>query len=503
MRSTSRRLLAPLFLLLAACNGGAVTAPASSDSIDIAIAITVEGRVLDSLVRRPAAGVQVAIVGRPPTVTDANGKFTVAGVVPPYDAIVYTSSTAIVYQGLTRSDPSLIHEPPLIQLSLPASAQVSGSLTGGAGWNTGAHVTGVLMRWDDENNLCLGSSSPTSCGGALVGSSGDYSAGLPWGGAPPTPSLRLYALQWALDGNGNPDYATGYGQLETTVTNGGVYPNLDIDLAPVSTSVLGGTVGLPPGANLDSYAWAAETDLGDVMVLGQDTATSAAFSGKVPVIPGATYRLAVTASGPAGTSVAVRQGLPVSSSLNVQLLPPPNLTAPADGTQWVDHQTVFTHDGPTGAVHLFAYQALGNGPSFAIFTKDKSVRIPDLSAYGLGLPAGMPYAWGVRSTGPASVDQIATRELLNPIYQLPMVLRAPPVDYVLVSEPRFFHTLSVDEPVDIHPIPIPMPWEEELRLRETWARLGLPADSIQGALDVLATPLTHLGFVDAAQASPR
>jgi hypothetical protein len=88
---------------LAACGGdGPGTEPITT--------ITVSG-----LVRErggdPISGAVLVVAGKNPVTSDADGRFSIPGVVVPYDLTLLLSSrnTALIYKGLTRADPALLY----------------------------------------------------------------------------------------------------------------------------------------------------------------------------------------------------------------------------------------------------------------------------------------------------------------------------------------------------------------------------------------------------------
>src|SRR5687768_5776970 len=88
--------------------------------------ITVEGVVVDEFLHPRRA--EIVIPGHPLTVSDANGRFRVRGVKPPYDLLTLLPSeyAMLVYAGLTRPDP-LIVVPAGPSSTFPNSASVRGA----------------------------------------------------------------------------------------------------------------------------------------------------------------------------------------------------------------------------------------------------------------------------------------------------------------------------------------------------------------------------------------
>src|SRR5262249_20699853 len=88
--------------------------------------IVVSGRVLD-VSRAPVPGITV-IIGDRTTVTDEDGRFSLADVPTPYvlTALSVASNEAVVYQGLTRPDPTILWRQSLTSNDM--SGQIAGTV---------------------------------------------------------------------------------------------------------------------------------------------------------------------------------------------------------------------------------------------------------------------------------------------------------------------------------------------------------------------------------------
>ena len=97
--------LAAAGLLSAGCSKSSSTGPSGNGGGGV---VTVAGKVI-GINGQSVAGVPVLVTGKPSTNTDANGAFSIAGVTTPYDITVVDAANkrAIVYKGLSRSDPTL------------------------------------------------------------------------------------------------------------------------------------------------------------------------------------------------------------------------------------------------------------------------------------------------------------------------------------------------------------------------------------------------------------
>ena len=106
--------------------GGCGSDSPSEPQEDLPTSITVNGFVKD-FDGEPVSGVSVYVKGKTPSVTDANGAFSIADVTTPYEirVILSTQQTGVIYQGLTRPDPTLLY---FTSLTTSKSATISGNV---------------------------------------------------------------------------------------------------------------------------------------------------------------------------------------------------------------------------------------------------------------------------------------------------------------------------------------------------------------------------------------
>src|SRR5690349_9701535 len=115
--------------LLMACAGDGPTPPPQG--------VTVSGSVRDRL-GEPISGAMVFVAGKNVVTSGSDGSFTIADVVTPYDltAVLHAQNTAVIYKGLTRSDPAVFypdatgpeHTATISGTAPPASDRVTGVL---------------------------------------------------------------------------------------------------------------------------------------------------------------------------------------------------------------------------------------------------------------------------------------------------------------------------------------------------------------------------------------
>jgi len=361
--------------------------------------IVVSGRVLDAS-RAPVPGVTVSI-GDQGTVTDEAGRFSLTDVPPPYVLAVLSveSNEAVVYQGLTRPDPTLLW--PRSLASLDMRGQVAGTVDGGAAESSS--VKTALVFFSPEAQI-----QSTSLDGRYV---------LPvsWSG-PLVTTGAVHALQIASPVRGAlPTSYPGYG-----VTTGvQVFPEnttagVDVFLDPPKVSSVRGTYAVPPGYAFFAKFFLLSFSDGASMSIGFDDSPGLDFSYLVPSDIGAQVVIVAEASGQ-GASVLRRESAiaPGTSGVVVGLPEGARILAPTDGADGVDAQTEFSWSGFSGGVFTIDLVAPGHGPAFHIVTSDTRTTLPQLAA--LPLPSHVTYTWTVTATAPfASVDAAAGPGALIP-----------------------------------------------------------------------------------------
>lgn len=378
-----------LFLLMACSPSGPST-------------IKVVGKVVDRNTQPVGSAAVVITYGTTPTVktatTDSSGNFTVDGVEKPYNASVVSGTTALVYKGLNRTDPTLVFLS--LTLSTPSSATLSGTISGGAGFPEPAnHKTRVAFASPEANDATTANTT-----------TGAYSMGtVSWfGGA--TTTGTLHALQWLFDGTGLPTDYKGYGsKTGVALSNGGAFTGQNVALSGISEASVSGNVGVPTGYAMTSKAMdVAFANRARIAVLS-DTSSSASFTYTTPNIAGATVNLTTTLNKGATVSVrTVKTGLAVNASgISINPVAGSELSLPATAATNVGYSNIFSWSQFVGGVHIVAFNSAG--PDYIVITSDTSTSIPNLSSVGLALPASTPYTWEVFGIAPfASVDEAAS-----------------------------------------------------------------------------------------------
>jgi hypothetical protein len=364
--------------------------------------ITVTGTIR-TLNGQPVANAEVG-VGSQSTISDGNGHFTIANVMPPYDVSVVVSSSRIgvVYQGLNRADPNII----VLGLfpTLPNTGAVSGSLSGGDALGTTGDATEVV--WG----------SPETVATATLASN-PYNLPLSWFG-PTSTTGSVHVLQWTYNNSSLPSSYKGYGtKVGVVVANTGTTMNEDIVMTGVTSASISGTVTLPASYALSMTDMDLEFSDGAKIHLGTDLSTSSSFNYVTPSDVGGTIGLSAqtTYSSNSGVSVVAMYGLAPDAtgvSLAVQVPSLPGL--PADGGTGITADTNFTWSAFKNGINVVAFLPSpspggSTNPTYYIFTTATSTKIPNLSAQGLGLPSGgASYTWGILGFAPyANMDAFA------------------------------------------------------------------------------------------------
>ena len=366
--------------------------------------INVSGFVKD-LDGEPVSGVPVIIKGKTPVTTDANGVFTVSDVSKPYEArvIFSTNQTALVYQGLTRSDPTLIYIGITPNLN---TATISGSVPPAAGKVTRVFFTSGTMSWVTIADQGTGS----------------YTLPIDWKGTTNSVTGKLQVLRWTQNASGMPTQYDAYGFNDNlTVSAGGSFPNNNFTVAnltdPPEQNISGSIVR--PSSNYVLNTKTLWAFFGNARIyFGQESGAglSENFSYAVPSITGVTFGVDASATLSATpsdryTSYSKRGIAGGSSGITVNLASSPQLNIPAHNGSGIDTTTQFlwTMGNGGGVCLLFISPIFGTGPFFYIFTASNSSSIPNLAPQGLGLPLNIAYSWRVIQIFPvSSIDDAAS-----------------------------------------------------------------------------------------------
>jgi hypothetical protein len=377
---------------------------ACGDGVGPGDTITVSGSVVDIRLR-PLAGAKVLVTGLTPVVADPDGHFSISGVKTPYRIAAAVTSTpaAAIYDELTGDSVALVVPVGSLSASLPRQATVSGTVTGGAGYPEPSDHTSILLFESPETSWSWHPSRTT----------GAYQMPLTWAG-PGATTGTLHALQWQFDSETRlPTGYAGYGtRTGVTVTDGGTLSGQDIQMSPVSTGSLSGTVTLPAGYALTAKMLSAVfvTSLAPVWRLFSDITNATSFAYVTPDLAGASFSVEVDARAGDAFVTATKGGVSFNATgIPVVLPAAPVLGGLEDGATGVGAGTRVSWSRMSGAIYLLKIMpGAGQGVQYYVFTGDTTATIPDLASLGLRLTPGTAYEWGVTGVAPfANLDALA------------------------------------------------------------------------------------------------
>lgn len=415
-----------LLVGLVACNGATAPSSGAGKGGGKGASITVQGQVV-GVYGAPLPNVPV-LIGTTTTTTAADGSFTVAGVTTPYDVALYldpavlstSRPTALVFEGLTRADPTLE--------VLADSGTFSSDQLGGT-------TSRQLDQAANENGVLLAAGANFGEGGALLDYSDTPNFGtfpMGWGGSAAR-ATTLFAITADVDTTTNlPTTYTGYAAVPLTLQDGQDQTSLSIPLTTTGltqvqvqgsvTMPSGYTVtnasncvpgGSPPCLNMGTtvlvrFASGAE---GASLALGQDVTAA-----PVPRYSGGTLGSAFVARAePSGattddtyTMAVLTATAPGPTSLTLQA-PPAKLT-PADNATGVTTGTDFSWQAASNSVYIMDLgptSGSNSDPEIMIVTASTHLTLPDLSALGIQLPTGqVAYDYNLITVGSfASMDE--------------------------------------------------------------------------------------------------
>jgi len=366
-------------------------------------------------------------IGSATATSDTYGHFSFPNVTPPYDLgflLPGPEPYVQVYQGLTRSDPTIVH---FFGGSGPVnSGTITGNITGGD----------ALPAPDARTSVAFGSPEASERNKAPTN---PYSLGFGWNG-PSATTGTVHALQWGPL-SGLPTVYKGHGQkTNVSVANGGTTNNVDIEMTAVSTETIAGTVSVPAGFTIGTTTLNIEFPDRATFMIASDSSANTTFDFAVPGSIGATAAIRTVAySGPVGQTVTKVAGIQPGSTGTTITVPAPSVpSAPADGETGVTNATEFTWTRLAGGIHIVTFAGPSGKPTYAVASAGTTTRIPDLAGLGQPLPGGTAYTWAIAGLAPfADMDALAGTSTLMPVVG-PYTLSE--------SEPRSFTTQSPPDP---------------------------------------------------------
>jgi len=379
--------------------GTAPDAPIGDASSDRPPTITVQGRIIDYW-RHVVPNVPVTI-GATTVNTDANGQFTISGVMPPYDiALTITTITnnnaasyGWLYKGLTRVDPTL---------------EVWEAFPNRSTTEFAVHVGGIDFANYPNNQLTILGYGGSDGAFWTDVSTADSLKSSEWYG-PTSTSMTGHALTWLRDAS---DLPTSYLSYDTQPTvslthSGNSSVSFDLTNRTVPSGTISGTVTPDPlGPNRHNGVYVRFSNNANLQIT-RDSSQPTSFSYLVPSITGATITVAAEQGDLwfAPYAVAHRNGLsPGQTGIALAVPTASSLTAPPSGTTGVNASTLFQWSG-SAKVYLWSMVSDTAYKSIFVMTTEKQGTIPPLPG-GPTLPPNGSCTWYVETSGSfQSVDE--------------------------------------------------------------------------------------------------
>lgn len=304
---------------------------------------------------------------------------------------------------------------------------VSGNLTGGVIPVAANQVVMVCAEGIDGIAIGCDMVMPTETA---------YSLSAQWFG-PTSRAVRVHALQLQRDASGYPTAYLGYTTMDMTLTD--TVPTLaNLNLGAAVSSV---TVDVDIDSPVAIVATIAAVQIGPNMAIPVAQVNSAAVTHQfaMPVIDGATNTFVAAVSiAHFGWQAGV-----TSTTATVTVPDTLQLTSPAALATGVTTSTNFTTAGATGGPRTFMWNESGGGLAVGVTTMSPTTTIPDITPYGLALPANAGFDWQAMGHGGDSTDD-ATASLYDYYnFTLMISLASPGLDgegTVVLSGTRGFTT---------------------------------------------------------------
>ena len=369
----------------------------------------INGRVVDFSTQRPLVGRTVA-VGALRAVTDAEGRFSLAGVPPTYDVILVEPdrTTVTVYRRLQRRDPLLTANLHRENRWKPQHyATVRGTLAGGGPYPTAYPDYATVYLFSEQQSMDRPLLPPEPLGPDFRPLSVGWDGVLSVKGllvalrrVPEVPPVAR--KKGEHETKAKPAFSTWIGHRELALTYRETTVDLVLSRPPVKH--------LSGSSNAD-FTWALYhlPFPGAVLPLtapGQQQA--AAFDFVVPDLHALGGQYCVQADFRSSDSSTVRCGIPLGAKqVALKVEPPPRLNPPDETAA---PEMSFSWSGDPWAVYLLEIDVqfpTPTNPSIYIYTTETSTKWPDLAPVGIRFPIGAAsYACRVRGLGPyADLDE--------------------------------------------------------------------------------------------------
>jgi hypothetical protein len=190
-------------------------------------------------------------------------------------------------------------------------------------------------------------------------------------------------------------------------------------LSPSQTGQFTATIDVPSGFTVDTKSLFLRPNDNGLIPILTDATPSTSINYFAPSVPNGTLTVRVEIRDTKGSvAEVVKGGLSAgAASQTIAALAPPELGLPVDNATFVDTTTEFSWKiMPAGVQYVLFLPAAAGDPSFEVVTTSQSCRLPNLKAYGVTLPKGATYHWGIEAFGPVgSMNDAADRTLFRMI----------------------------------------------------------------------------------------
>jgi hypothetical protein len=392
------------FTLTATNSTGSVTATAQ---VSASLTITVNGYVKD-IDGMPISGITVVLKGKTPTTTGGDGSFEFQNVTTPYEIriILSTQKTAIIYQGLTTTSPSLLY---IGSTTVTKQAEISGTVPISTETTLVFYISGTKSWWTTANPA-----------------TGAYTIDVSWRGSETSFSGNLQVLRWTKNPSGLPLQYDAYGTKQLTVSEGGTFSGnnfIEADFTDPAEQNITGSITTPTTSySITNKQLSINFGNAYVIIFSESgAALTDNFSYTVPSIGGATFEVDAQASVSAVPNSRVsyyqKKGIAGGSSgVDIPLASAPQLSLPVHNGTDIDTTTQFlwTQGGGTGVNYVEIFPNNPGTPLYYIITAANNTFIPNLSPQGLGLPSNTTYSWAVLRFFPVStIDDAASDSFIT------------------------------------------------------------------------------------------
>jgi hypothetical protein len=375
-------------------DGSTAGAGGADDNPPVIGPVSVDGIVV-ARNEQPVPNITVEIQGQS-IVTGADGRFQLDAIAP-YDIVVrgepLGGDTYIeAYLGVTRSNPKLYRS--FVEEDRAGGA--SGTISGGVGFpQPTGHETRVMFG---------GPVLATFMNSLIPGSDGTYdSSGDPTWLNTGMLSGRLFAIQVATA----TQTVTGIGSAPFTLIDAQTTPGGDVAMTTPTFHDFTLNLSSPSGLTITQAS---------VVVSGFPQARNTPGAQEVFSIPSGVpdeigVSVSVYASGPGLSTAGALYTLPGNAtSLDVELLAPPNITGPAQPQLMATTPISYTRPNGTVATLNFSYEIgdaeVNYGTFITVYTDQSSITLKRLDDLSIDIPAG-DFACSAGALGAApNVDEL-------------------------------------------------------------------------------------------------